>query len=86
MVKKACELLPAFFVPRMMWEDGRYVFVLSNGRRLRFSRIWDVSKACDGSLWIDIEGEDEMNVATINAAHIVAAFVLHVDDDDEQQR
>jgi hypothetical protein len=85
----ASELLPAWFVPRMMDDVWQFGLMLTSGSTLGISQINRVIKDATGNLWIDatmlVDGMGE-NVLTapcperpnisINAWHIVAAFEL----------
>ncbi len=82
------EWLPAWFVPRMMEGNGGLSLQLSSGAIIPIERIDRVHRACDGSVWLDVlltlpgDANDHKQPlpatepeATINAAHVVSAFV-----------
>jgi hypothetical protein len=50
----AADLLPAWFVTRMMEESGSYGLLLNNGVTLGIERIERLHRAKDGSLWLDV--------------------------------
>src|SRR5690625_3404375 len=78
--------LPAWFVPRMMQGNGGLALWLTTGMALPIERIERVHRASDGSVWLDViltlpdEATTEGGLpatepeATVNAAHVVAAF------------
>jgi len=91
----ACALLPAWFVPRMMQDDWLFALLLTNGYALVIATITAVSRAADGSIWLDVKlaepsgkarllpdktplkylcAPTDRLTASINAAHVVAAF------------
>jgi len=80
--------LPAWFVPRMMKGNGGLALYLATGVTLPIERIDQVHRAADGSVWLDViltlpedAASDRSPIAashpeaTVNAAHVVAAFV-----------
>lgn len=82
------EWLPAWFVPRMMKGNGGLALYLDTGVSLPIERIDQVHRGSDGSVWLDVvltlpedAASDRSPVAashpeaTVNAAHVVAAFV-----------
>jgi hypothetical protein len=88
-MKDSQQLLPAWFVPRMMHDVWYFGLLLTDGTVLRITCINSVWQAADNSLWIDAEMEkwssgnypkNHMFAPTsrlsvsINVAHIMAAF------------
>ncbi len=82
------EWLPAWFVPRMMEGNGGLALYLATGISLPIERIDQVHLGADGSVWLDVILTEPDGAATdrtalpashdeitINAAHVVAAFV-----------
>jgi hypothetical protein len=86
------KLLPAWFVPRMRMDCWQFGLLMTTGHTIGISSIVDVHQAADGSLWLDVsmltsdyEGIADVPLflaptsrtfASINAAHVVAAFEL----------
>jgi hypothetical protein len=58
-VKKAVELLPAWFVARMMNDEWRFGLFLGGGFWVAIARIVDVKKDASGDIWIDALGLEE---------------------------
>lgn len=53
-IRIANALLPAWFIPRMMEESWTYGLMLPNGHVIAIERINNVSRAVDGSVWLDV--------------------------------
>lgn len=47
------EVLPAWFIPKMMDEGGLFAFILVSGQILAVDRIERVHLAADDSIWLD---------------------------------
>jgi hypothetical protein len=83
MHERAPELLPAWFVKRMIDSVGNFAFWLSDRRLLKFVTIEAIRRDVTGALWVDVainpthEGAGTVSVA---AAHIVAAFDVTKDE------
>ena len=54
-VRAAVELLPAWFIPRMMTDNWTFGLLTDTGITFAISSIDRVHKAADGQLWIDVE-------------------------------
>jgi hypothetical protein len=50
----AYELLPTWFVPRMMDDVWSFGLLLTTGHVLAVQQLTDVRKAGDGSIWLDV--------------------------------
>jgi hypothetical protein len=89
--RAALDLLPAWFVGRMMDDTWLFGLLLSNGQTLPIQHIEAVHRAADGSLWLDVLMAERGSVltpgkylyaptsrlhASVNAAYVVAAFEL----------
>ncbi len=87
----AQQILPAWFVARMMTDDWHFGLMLVTGKVLAISSIDRVFMGANDSIWMDVtlseydlsmKGLDILNAptsrrkATVNAAHVVAAFEL----------
>ena len=84
------QLLPAWFVPRMMDDTWVFGLLLSTGRVLAVEHIDEVHQAADGSLWVDVDMREgpvdtwptvihaptSRTRASVNVAHIVCALEL----------
>lgn len=88
----------AWFYEHMSSADGSFGLMLDNGSLAHISKIKGISRASDGSIWLDVllanKPADDSKLrqmqpggfilwsigaettASINAAHIVAAFEL----------
>ncbi len=53
-IAHARTLLPAWFVPHMMQDDWIYGLMLPNGRVIAIKRIDTVTRAADGTIWLDV--------------------------------
>ncbi len=53
-LKQACDVLPAWFVPRMADDEWTFCLLLSTGQGLIISSISSVNRATDGSIWLDV--------------------------------
>ena len=58
-VKRAVELLPAWFVERMMNDEWRFGLFLGGGFWVAIARIVDVKQDVSGDIWIDALGLEE---------------------------
>lgn len=67
-VKKAVELLPAWFVARMMNDEWRFGLFLGGGFWVAIARIVDVKKDASGDIWIDALGLEEEEGLVIKEA------------------
>ncbi len=88
----AMELLPAWFVKRMMTDAWHFGLLTTSGSIIGIHQIHRTYQAADGSIWIDVElmsiypptvAEASMFIAptsrtqaSINTSHIVTAFEL----------
>lgn len=88
-VIKARQVLPTWFVDRMMTDTWWFGLMMSNGTVIGIHRILSVDQAADGSIWLTVEllsdtpGDDRVFIApttrltaSINASHVVAAYEL----------
>ncbi len=94
-IDEALQLLPAWFVPRMMSEEWVYGLMMASGTVIAVEQIERVRRAVDGVLWLDVRlapaddywggnnydptifgAPSTRRRASINAAHIAAAFEL----------
>ena len=57
-VERACKLLPAWFVERMMCDSWSFGLMLATGVTVAIVSIDAVHQAADGSLWIDATMQD----------------------------
>jgi hypothetical protein len=94
---RCAQLLPAWFVPRMMTDVWSFALLTANRQAILIDHINRISQAADGGLWLDVQlldsaGGWEENLrqmglhiitapttrtsASVNAAHIVAAFEI----------
>ena len=89
---EAMELLPAWFVKRMMTDAWHFGLLTTSGTVIGIHQILRTYQAADGSIWIDVElmsvyppavAENSMFIAptsrtqaSINTSHIVTAFEL----------
>ncbi|MBW4467733.1 MAG: hypothetical protein KME07_20085 [Pegethrix bostrychoides GSE-TBD4-15B] len=89
---EAMELLPAWFVKRMMTDAWHFGLLTTSGNVIGIHQIHRTYQAADGSIWIDVElmsiyppgvAENVMFIAptsrtqaSINTSHIVTAFEL----------
>jgi len=89
---EAMELLPAWFVKRMMTDAWHFGLLTTSGTVIGIHQIHRTYQAADGSIWIDVElmsvyppavAENSMFIAptsrtqaSINTSHIVTAFEL----------
>jgi len=89
---EAMELLPAWFVKRMMTDAWHFGLLTTSGTVIGIHQIHRTYQAADGSIWIDVElmsvyppavAENNMFIAptsrtqaSINTSHIVTAFEL----------
>jgi hypothetical protein len=86
--------LPAWFVPRMMEESGRFGLLLTSREVLGIERIDALHASIDGGIWLDVTllsgTPDRKHLtlllaatsgcrASINASHVVAAWELATD-------
>lgn len=53
-IAQARQLLPTWFAPRMMREDWTYGLMLPNGHVIAIQRVDNVTRAADGSIWLDV--------------------------------
>ncbi len=53
-IKMAKELLPAWFVERMMIDEWPFGLMTTTGKIIVISTIDNVHQAKDGSIWIDV--------------------------------
>lgn len=67
-VKKAVELLPAWFVARMMNDEWRFGLFLGGGFWVAIARIVDVKQDASGDIWIDALGLEEEEGLVIKEA------------------
>jgi hypothetical protein len=51
---EAEELMPAWFVPRMMGEAWTFGLLMTSGHVLAINGIQRIAMAADGSLWVDV--------------------------------
>lgn len=82
------KLLPAWFVERMMHDSWSFGLLTVSGTTICIESITSVHQAADGSIWLDVVLMQTTNAkntfvaptsrtsASINSAHIVAAFEL----------
>jgi hypothetical protein len=90
----AHDRLPAWFVPRMMEESGRFGLLLTTREVLGIERIDALHATADGGIWLDVtllSGKPDRKHltlllaatsrcrASINASHVVAAWELAAD-------
>lgn len=88
-VIKARQVLPTWFVDRMMTDTWWFGLMMSNGTVIGIHRILSVDQAADRSIWLTVEllsdtpGDDRVFIApttrltaSINASHVVAAYEL----------
>jgi hypothetical protein len=90
----AQDRLPAWFVPRMMEESGRFGLLLTTREVLGIERIDALHATADGGIWLDVtllSGKPDRKHltlllaatsgcrASINASHVVAAWELATD-------
>lgn len=89
---EAMELLPAWFMKRMMTDAWHFGLLTTSGTVIGIHQILRTYQAADGSIWIDVElmsvyppavAENSMFIAptsrtqaSINTSHIVTAFEL----------
>ena len=67
-VKKAVELLPAWFVARMMNDEWRFGLFLGGGFWVAIARIVDVKQDASGDIWIEALGLEEEEGLVIKEA------------------
>lgn len=85
----ARQVLPTWFVDRMMTDTWWFGLMMSNGTVIGIHRILSVDQAADGTIWLTVEllsdtpGDDRVFIAptsrltaSINASHVVAAYEL----------
>jgi Mlc titration factor MtfA (ptsG expression regulator) len=68
-----------YFVKRMSTDHWHFMLELSNGKQMEISHLCTVSEMPDGSIWLDVLVTDapcSRNWASINAAHVVAAYEI----------
>ena len=53
-VQKAKELLPAWFIERMMVDEWPFGLMTSTGKIIEIENIQAVHQGKDGSIWIDV--------------------------------
>jgi hypothetical protein len=53
-LKRASQLLPAWFIPRMMEDVWSFGLLMSEGTLISIDTILDVHQAADGSIWLDV--------------------------------
>lgn len=53
-IASAQELMPVWFVPRMMSEQWIYGLMMSYGQLIAIEIINDITRAADGSIWIEV--------------------------------
>jgi len=58
-VQEAIALLPAWFVSRMMTDVWYFGLILDSGFGLAIDRITRVTRAADGSIWLDVNMLDQ---------------------------
>ena len=91
-VAAATELLPAWFVARMMDDVWQFGLMLTSGRTIGISQILNVTEDKAGNIWIDAvmlgrdPGQTSIDILTapcperlnisINARHIVAVLEI----------
>ena len=89
---EAMELLPAWFVKRMMTDAWHFGLLTTSGTVIGIHQIHRTYQAADGSIWIDVElmsvyppevpansifiAPTSRTQASINTSHIVTAFEL----------
>ena len=56
--------LPAWFVPRMMFDEWHFGLLLTTGKTLLISHITNVHVAVDKSIWIDVTMQSEEDAKT----------------------
>jgi hypothetical protein len=54
-LEKAKELLPAWFIERMMMDEGTFGLLTPAGKIIVISTIKEIHQAKDGSIWIDVK-------------------------------
>lgn len=83
----AREILPAWFVDRMMADNWLFGLMMTDGTVIGIQCINRVTQSADGTIWLDVEliNHDFDGVfvaptirltASINASHVMAAFEL----------
>jgi len=55
LVKQASQVLPAWFVPRMMNDEWMFGLLLTTGNWLPLKRIARVFEGSTGDIWMDVE-------------------------------
>jgi hypothetical protein len=91
-LETALKLLPAWFVPRMMDDEWTFGLLLVTGHVLVIHHIDAVHEAANRTIWLDVRmctvvggpiaplnylfAPTERTMASVNAAHVVAAFEL----------
>ncbi len=90
-VELAHELLPAWFIPRMMTDSWSFGLLLNTGHVLCIESILKVRQGADGHIWLDVEmmtripyakitnmihSPTSRTRASVQASRIVAAFEL----------
>lgn len=91
-IDAARQLLPAWFVPRMMDDNWVFGLLLANGKTLVIEQIDEVRQAGDGSIWIDatmyqggrcdvrdwnlVYTPTSRSQVSINVAHVILALEL----------
>jgi hypothetical protein len=53
-IEKARQLLPAWFIPRMMGDSWHFAIVLTSGDALYVEHIDDVCLSPTGTIWLDV--------------------------------
>ncbi len=53
-ISEAKKLLPAWFAAHMMTDDWTYGLMLPNGHVIAIKRVDAVTRAADGTIWLDV--------------------------------
>lgn len=72
-IEEAEELLPAWFVRRMMGDTWRFGLLLVTRQVLVIETIRRVTKAADGTIWLDVSMHNEGIVDALGKAPYVFA-------------
>ncbi len=87
-VIQARQILPTWFIDRMMMDTWVFGLMMSNGVVIGIHRILSVDQARDGTIWLTVELlghtlDDQVFIAptsrltaSINASHVIAAYEL----------
>ena len=67
-VEIGCKALPAWFTKRMMTDDWHYGLLVSTGAIICISCIRRINTASDGSLWLDVEMEDQGSMLSVHSS------------------